>query len=345
MPPVHDSARRKREPSRAAEIEDDLGDRALVFTEQVGRECFAHRVGDLRAALLGRGLDEEVHVDLELACTDRHVHPLPLAASGSQRLGDGRLGRPEESQHAVRAPRSARQNPLHRRGRERTRPEPLQLARRARKDDDDAVSGVENDAWCRSRKPQRDRPLGKRRLLAHAGRELRIRATESLGDCTRDGSDLPLECLVEEERPTGDASDELDRTVVVRRTEAARDEAEIGLEAFGERTLEILDAIAHDRDSGGVESEPHDLRGEERPVAVLPLAANELGARDDDRRPRAGQDVARMILRAVTTNVVPAGRSTRLPFTRTATLSGSASASCSERPSNAFRWPCSSVPL
>ena len=89
----------------------------------------------------------------------------------------------------------------------------------------------------------------------------------------------------------------------------------------------------------------YDANIESGGVAVLPLATNELGARDDDRRPRAAQDVARMILRAVTTNVVPAGRSTRLPFTRTATLSGSASASCSERPSNVFRWPRSSVPL
>ena len=284
-------------------------------------------------------------MDLELTCADRHVHPVPLAAGGGQRLGDGRLGRPEEPQHAVRAPRSARQNTLYRRGLERPRPEPLQLAWRARKDDHDAVSGVENDAGCRSREPERDRALGKRRLLAHAGRELRIRAAEPLGDRTRDGSDLPLEGLVEDERAAGDASDELDRAVVVRRAETARDEAEIGLEALRERTLEILDAVAHDRDTSRVESETNDLRREERPVAVLPLAANELGARDDDRRPRAAQDVARVILRAVTTNVVPAGRSTRLPFTRTATLSGSASASCSERPSNAFRWPCSSVPL
>ena len=199
------------------------------------------------------------------------------------------------------------------------------------------LSGVENDAGRRSGEPERDRAFGKRRLLAHAGRELRVRAAEPLGDWARDRSDLALERLVEDERAARDARDELDRAVVVRRAETARDEAEIGLEALRECALEILDAIADDRDTSRVEPEAHDLRREERPVAVLPLAANELGARDDDRRPRAAQDVARVILRAVTTNVVPAGRSTRLPFTRTTTLSGSASASCSERPSNVFR--------
>ena len=47
-------------------------------------------------------------MDLELTRADRDVHPLPFAAGGGQRFGDGRLGRPEESQDAVLAPRSAR---------------------------------------------------------------------------------------------------------------------------------------------------------------------------------------------------------------------------------------------
>ncbi len=69
------------------EIEDDLGDGALVLAEQVGREGFSQRGRDLDAALFGGRLDEEIHVDLELACADRHVHPVPFAAGGGERLG------------------------------------------------------------------------------------------------------------------------------------------------------------------------------------------------------------------------------------------------------------------
>ena len=158
------------------------------------------------------------------------------------------------------------------------------------------------------------------------------RPAEPLGDGAGDRPDLALERFVEDERAAGDARDELDGAVVVRRPETARHEAEIGREALLEGALEILHAVTDDRDARRIEPEANDLGREERAVAVLPIAADELGARDDDRRLRAAQDVARVILRAVTANVVPAGRSTRFPFTRTTTLSGSASASCSDRP-------------
>ena len=125
---------------------------------------------------------------------------------------------------------------------------------------------------------ERDRSLGQRRLLPHAGREVRVRAAEPLGDRARDRLDLPLELLVQHERATGDARDELDRPVVVRRAEPARDEAEVGVEALSERALEILRSIADDRDPRRIEAEANRFGGEERPVAVLSLAANELAS-------------------------------------------------------------------
>ena len=102
------------------------------------------------------------------------------------------------------------------------------------------------------------------------------------------GLDLPLELLVDDERAARDARDQLDRAVVVGRAEPSRDEAEVGLEALRES--------ARSRSSGasptivirsGSSPSRTRLGGEERPVPVLPVAADELAARDDDRRPRA----------------------------------------------------------
>ena len=113
------------------------------------------------------------------------------------------------------------------------------------------------------------------------------------------------------------------------RAEPARDEAEIGAEALRERTFEVLGPVADDRYPLRVETEPERFRGEKGAVPIVPLATDELRARDDDCRPRTRlrQEDAGMIRRALTTNAVPAGSSTRFPFTRTTTFSGSASAS------------------
>ena len=131
----------------------------------------------------------------------------------------------------------------------------------------------------------------------------------------------------------------------MRRPEAAGDENEVGRERAAEGALEVRNSVADDLDTRGIEPEPNELRGQERPVAVEALAADELRARGDDRRAGAALVVARVTLCAVTTKVVPVGSCARLPFTRTTTLSGSASASCNARPWKDFRCPCSSVPL
>ena len=123
----------------------------------------------------------------------------------------------------------------------------------------------------------------------------------------------------------------------MRRTEPARDEAEVRVEGLTERTLEIVDGVTDDRDRRRLETEANRFCREERAVAVLPLSANELRAGRDDRRPRTAQDVARTILCEVTTYVVPLGRSIRLPFSRTTTFCGFASASCRLFPSNDLR--------
>ena len=241
-----------------------------------------------------------------------------------------------------RGPREHAANSL---GLERPGPEPLELPRWPREDDDDHGAEIEHEARCRSGEPERLRAIRPRRLLAHARREVHVRPPEPVRDRSRDRADLFLEHAVENQLLPGDTRDELDRPVVVGRPQAARDEAEIGIESLPERVLEVLGAISDDRDRRRFQPQAHRLGGEKRSIAVLPLASDELGAGDDDRRARAAQEVARVILCDVTRKVVPRGRSTRLPFSLTTTFCGLASASCRLRPSNDLCWPRSSVPL
>src|SRR5205085_6464547 len=106
----------------------------------------------------------------------------------------------------------------------------------------------------------------KRRLLAHARLEVGVRPAQALGDPPRHAADLPLERVVHRQLPSGDPGEDFDRTVVVRRAEAAGDDAEVGAEAFSERRLELVRPVADDRDPRRLEPEPKRLAGEERAV-------------------------------------------------------------------------------
>ncbi len=116
---------------------------------------------------------------------------------------------------------SAREHTLHGLELQRALPEPSQLAGGPRKHDDDAAVRLQHEAGRRSGEPDRDRPLRTCRLLANTGRELGIRPAESLRDHLRYSLDLTLELVVDDERATRHARDELDRPVVVRRPEPA----------------------------------------------------------------------------------------------------------------------------
>jgi hypothetical protein len=237
----------------------------------------------------------------------------------------------------MRPRRGTRENALDCVRVERPRPEPLELSRRPGKDDDDGVVEIEHQARRRSCQPERHRSLRPRRLFSNAGGEVGVRPSESVGEPPRDGSDLLLETLVEDERATRDAGDELDGAVVVRRAEPAGHETEIRREGIPKRALEIGDRVSDDLDGGGLETEPDRLGGKEGAVPVVPLATDELGAGRDDRRARAAQEVARTTLCEVTTNIVPFGSSTRLPLSRTTTFCGFASVSWRLLPSNDLR--------
>ena len=58
------------------------------------------------------------------------------------------------------------------------------------------------------------------------------------------------------EPDAGGAGKQLDRAVVVRRPEPARDDEQIGLESFAERALELGGVVADDGDPRRLEAEP-----------------------------------------------------------------------------------------
>ena len=97
--------------------------------------------------------------------------------------------------------------------------------------------------------------------------------------------------LVEHQLPPGDVREELDRAVVVRRPEPAGGDAELVAEPLVERRVELVRVVADDDQACRLEPEPHELAREERPVAVRALAADELGARQDDAPRAASTDL------------------------------------------------------
>ena len=138
--------------------------------------------------------------------------------------------------------------------------------------------------------------------------------------------------------PPGNPGDELDRAVVVRRAEAAGDEADVRLEALAQCRLELVRVVADDRNPDGLQPEQERLPGVEGAVEVGSLPPYELAARDDDRGPGTPQEPGEILRRPL------AGTFTRAPATRTTTFRGDASVSESLRSANLFVWPRSSVP-
>src|SRR5205823_1826666 len=185
----------------------------------------------------------------------------------------------------------------------------------------------QHDSRRRPGQAQRPRARRERRLLPHPGLEVGVRPPQPLRDRPRDRADLALERLVNRQLAPGRAREKLDRPVVVRRPEAAGDDAEVGAKPLAKRLLELLRPVADDRDARRLEPEPQRLARKERAVAVGALAADELAAGDDEGGPRpAGpaQAVARTRLKpwTVTTTARPSGNGRTLPFRGTWMLCG-----------------------
>ena len=187
-------------------------------------------------------------MDLEVARADRRLHAVPVAPRLGQRLGDGGLAGAEEPQDAPPGSTRRREHHLHRIARDGRGPQSAKLAGRPREHDEHAA--VRRDDEPRSRPGDADHvgAVGDRRLLRDAGREVGVRPAETLGDRARHRLDLRLEPAIDAERCARDACDELDRPVVVRRPQAAGDEADVCLAPRPESRLEIDGVVPDDHD-------------------------------------------------------------------------------------------------
>ena len=189
--------RRQRQPALAAQAKDELGDRGLVFGEEVPPQRSSQHVGEPVGALLRPGLDDEIDVDLEVARADRGLHSVTVAACIRERLRHGGFADPEEAKEAaLKRPRSSEER-ANRLRFERTWPEPLQFRRRSGQDDDDRPLRRQQEPGGRPGKAEHEGTLRDRRLLPHAGLEVRVGTAEPLGEAARDRPDLGVELLVE----------------------------------------------------------------------------------------------------------------------------------------------------
>ena len=340
---MQDSAVASRVPALAAQLEHDLGNRPLVLREEVRRERRAQRRGQRLAALFGARLDDEVDVDLEVASADRRLDAVTVAACVRERLRHGGLARPEQAQDV--SPRRGRppEHRAERLARDRRGPQPPELSGRAGKHDVHAALALQHEPRSRPCHADHLGAVRHRRLLRHAGGEVRVRPAEALRDRPRETLDLPLELLVDAEGNARDARDELDRAVVVRRPEPARDEAHLRLAGCRERRLEVVGVVSDDQDPVRDEAQRERLLRVERPVPVGALAAHELAARDDDRRARAAHPETAVAPAAF--SVPPGPSSTPRPSTLTTTFRGRSTETNSAFFVNRWNWPFSSVPL
>ena len=300
---MHDSAVASRKTLRRREREHELLDPPLVAREEPAVEPLCEPGLENVGALFGPGLDDEVDMDLELARADRRLDAVTVAAGFLERSRDGRLADAEQPQHAPSGRTRPLQQLTHRLALERVRPQPSQLARRPRQDDDHAARGrLQDKTGSGSRETERGRRDWTRRLLCDAGSKVGIRPAEAFRDRARDRLDLPLERLVDDELEPRRTRDELHRTVVVGRAEAARDEAGVRLQTLAQHGLELGGCIPYDRDPGRLEPVAEGLGGEEGTVSVGALAADELAAGDDDdrARPRVGHPLRWVVCCGVT---------------------------------------------
>ena len=172
---------------------------------------------------------------------------------------------------------------------ERPRPEPLQLARRARQDDDRRPVRVDDEAGRRAGEPERrSRPRARSPACARRPRSPRTGASAARRPRGRQPSICASSSSSTCSARPATLRDELDRPVVVRRPEPTRARDEIGRgERLAQRRLELVGVVADDLDPRRLEPEREQRASEERAVQVGPVAAHELAARDDDHRPRA----------------------------------------------------------
>jgi hypothetical protein len=117
--------------------------------------------------------------------------------------------------------------------------------------------------------------------------------------------------------------EQLDGAVVMGRPEPARDDEQVVPQPLLEGGEQIARIVADDRDPRRIDAQPEQGRSEVRTISVVPVAADELGARRDDRRARATYDAGRQPVGVtkITCGFAP-GTCTRWPRTAMRRFSG-----------------------
>ena len=271
-PPVHDSAVATVQP-RARHRSSTSSSTARPSRAKTYGSSAATSAASTASARRGRSrLGDEVDAHLEVVRADRRDEPLPLAARLLEGARDRRLGCAVDANHALVRRRNPGQQLPHRLGRERRAPQPLQLRRRAGQRDRHPLPLLQQHPGRRAREPERERARRQRRLLDDARLEVGVRPPEPLGDRTRHALDLRPQRLVHDKLAAGDAGEQLDRAVVVRRAEAARGDAQVGLEPVPQGRLEVVRVVADDDQPCRLEPQRDELPREERAVAVQSAA-------------------------------------------------------------------------
>jgi hypothetical protein len=210
------------------------------------------------------------------------LHALGLTSQVGERLRDRGLAEPEDPQDAPLGLHGSLDDRADGHVFQSGPPQAPELGRRPRQDDGDGSVRLHDEARRRPRDPDHPPAGGNRRLLAHTCFELRVRTPETLGDPPRDRLDLPLElrhgAYLEPRRPR----EQLDRPVVVRRPQPAREHEQVRLQPLSDRRLQLGRVVADDRDPRRLQTEPGQLLGQEGAVRVATAAADQLAAADDD---------------------------------------------------------------
>ena len=171
-------------------------------------------------------------MDLEVAGADRRLHPVAVAARIGERLRDRRLARAEEAQLTQLGRPGAAEDAAHRFTLERA-------AHRRWSSAGGPGSTTTTVSPCSSTRPgavparpSEIAPSGIVACLLHAGFEVDVGTPEPLGERAGDAADLRVQLLVEPQPDARGSRDELDGAVVVRRAEAAGDDAEVGVRSL-----------------------------------------------------------------------------------------------------------------
>ena len=225
-------------------------------------------------------------MDLEVAGANGDVEAVAVAACLVQRPGDRRLADAVEAKRPPFAEARALEDVADRLGLERSRPKPLELPGRAGEHDHGRAPVFSTKPGAVPARPIDIAPSGSVACLRTPC------AKSAYGLPSRSANDRETASISASRSSSTTSSTPAARATIstVRSScvgpEPAGDDAEIGLECFAQRGLEIGGIISDDRDARGIEAErEHGVR-EKRAVAVAAVAADELAAGGDDRHTR-----------------------------------------------------------